>query len=246
MNTMIDGLTRRTTGAMGFATRGPLVRDRSAAPTYPSDFEELANSLTHGLGLALSLAGLYALADVVGKSGPTRVSVACWVYGVTLVFAYAASTVYHGWAAGRVKRALLLIDHVAIYGLIAGTYTPLAIRAMPPGPWPGWSPLSLVWGLALAGIVMKVRRADRLDDESAAPFVAMSLTAVATLRWPTAGLPPDWAPWFMAGGGFYLAGLVFFVREDRPFSHAIWHLFVMAGSACHYSVVIGCVAPLAY
>lgn len=242
MNTLNDSLLIWPAGVGAFGTHGPMAWDRPEVPSKPWETEELANSLTHGLGLALSLAGLYGLPHATGWSGPSVRSVACWVYGVTLVTAYTASTFYHGWSRGRVKQVLLLADHIAIYGLIAGTCTPLVI-ALTAGRG-SWA-LAFVWGLALSGSAAKVARADRLDEDSAFPYVATALAAVVSLGRLVANLPPVWVAWFIAGLAFYLTGLVFFVRGNRPFNHTIWHLFVMAGSICHYCVVIGYVTPLA-
>jgi hemolysin III len=243
MNTTIDSLLMRPAGEADYGTRGLMEWNPPEAASTPPEVEELANSLTHGLGTALSLAGLYGLSHATGGAGATAGAVGCWVYGVTLVTAYAASTFYHSWTRGRMKRVLLLADHVAIYGLIAGTCTPFVTA--PADGHGGWWTLAVVWGLALAGCVAKVARVDRLDEDSAFIYVAVALAAIACVGRLVVDLPTAWAAWFAAGLAFYLTGLVFFARGDRPFNHTIWHLFVMAGSVCHYCVVIGYVTPLA-
>jgi hemolysin III len=218
-------------------------RNPSWASTPRGASEELANSFTHGLGLALSLVGLYGLVHATQGAGATKLAIGCRVYGISMVLTYAASAFYHGWRQGRVKRALLVADHVAIYGLIVGTYTPLAL-ALAHGRL-HWIPVGLVWCLALTGSAVKVARTDRLDDDSALPYVVLAWAALASLGRQALALPPVAAAWFLAGGFFYLCGLIFFARDDRPFNHTIWHLFVMAGSVCHYCVVVGYAVPLA-
>jgi hemolysin III len=203
--------------------------------------EELANSITHGLGMVLSIAGLYALVRINGTSGLSGHSLACAVYGVSLVLLYAASTCYHGcWHAG-LKRVLLLLDHIGIYLLIAGTYTPLALFALRGRL--GAVLLVLVWTLALLGSLDKTLRIDRIAEDSPWSYVAMSWMVLTTSGRIAANVPPGVFQWLLAGGIFYTLGLTFFLRHDRRFSHAIWHLFVLAGSICHYRAVIGFTLP---
>jgi hemolysin III len=243
INTLSGRLLGRAIGGGVLGSQEISARNPSWASTPRGATEELANSFTHGLGLALSLAGLYGLVHATQGAGATELVIGCRVYGISLVLTYAASAFYHGWRQGKVKRALLVADHVAIYGLIVGTYTPLALASA--HGHLHWIPVALVWGLGLTGSAFKVARTDRLDDDSALPYVVIAWAAVAFLGRHVAALPPGTFAWLLAGGLFYLVGLIFFARDDRPYNHTIWHLFVMAGSLCHYCVVVGYAVPLA-
>ena len=206
----------------------PLERDRA---------EELANSITHGVGLVLSLAGLYGLVLITGESHASGHALGCRVYGASLVLLYAASTLYHGWRDDGTKRVLLLLDHIGIYVLIAGTYTPMALIPLR-GPL-GWGLLVLAWGFALVGSTVKIGRIHRLDEDSPVPYLVMgSMWLVAAGRLVATVSPGEFL-WLLGGGAAYLIGLFFFINDDRRFNHAIWHLFVLLGSLCHYRAVIG-------
>jgi hemolysin III len=149
---------------------------------------------------------------------------------------YAASTLCHGWPAGELKRVFLLVDHIGIYGLIAGTYTPLVLFAS--RGLCGWSCLAAAWGFALIGSCAKVARVARLHADSPVPYFAMCALCVLLFRRPLAIAPPGQTTLLLAGGLFYVAGLIFFFNGDKRFYHSIWHLFVLAGSICHYRAVL--------
>ena len=216
---------------------------RSATAAQGRD-EELMNSLTHGLGLVLSIAGLSTLVPLAGNIGTTRYAVGCGVYGASLVLLYAASTLFHSWPAGELKRVFLLLDHIGIYVLIAGTYTPMALF-LSRGVF-AWSCLIAAWSFALVGSLAKVVRLDRLDDDSSLPYFVLSGLCLMSFLRLLANLPSGEAAWLLAGGLFYLAGLIFFFNDDKPFYHSIWHLFVVAGSICHYRAVLGHVIKATY
>jgi hemolysin III len=210
-------------------------------PAADNRAEELANSVTHAVGMVLSIAGLYELVRIAGASGSSLHALACVVYGVSLVLLYTASTFYHGCRHAGLKRVLLLLDHIGIYLLIAGTYTPLALIALRGRL--GSILLVLVWGFALKGSLAKIGRFDRLSEESPWSYLALSWMVLATSGRIAVSVPPGVFQWLLAGGIFYTMGLVFFIKDDRRFSHAIWHLFVLAGSICHYRAVIGFALP---
>jgi hemolysin III len=213
-----------------------LENSADAVQAAPDDWaEELANSATHGVGLVLSLAGLYALVQITG-SGP-RNALGCTIYGVSLVLLYAASTFYHGCRHAGLKQILLVLDHIGIYLLIAGTYTPVALIVLHGRL--GSALLALVWALALVGSVAKIGRFDRVGEDSPWSYVALGWLALASSGRVAVDVPPDVFRWLLAGGVFFVMGLIFFIRHDRRFNHAIWHLFVLAGSICHYRAVIG-------
>jgi hemolysin III len=209
---------------------------RRSATAAQSRDEELMNSVTHGLGLVLSIAGLSTLVILAGNIGTTRDTVGCGVYGASLVLLYAASTLYHSWPAGELKRVFHLLDHIGIYVLIAGTYTPMALFASR-GLF-GWSCVTAAWGFALIGSCAKVARISRIDDDSSMPYLVMGVMCVLSVLQLVANIPSGETTWLLAGGLCYLAGAIFYFNDERRFYHSIWHLFVLAGSICHYRAVL--------
>jgi hemolysin III len=199
--------------------------------------EELANALTHGVGLGLSLLGLPVLVLVASRHGDVRQLVAASIFATTLILLYAASTGYHAVTSERAKRNLRRADHVAIYLLIAGTYTPFTLGVLR-GVW-GWTLFGLVWGFAALGIVQKLLLGFRFPRLSTALYVGMGWLAVLAIGPLTRALPTPGLAWLLAGGFCYTVGVYFYVRSHRPYQHAVWHLFVLAGSACHYAAVLG-------
>lgn len=203
--------------------------------------EELANSLTHGIGAALSVAGLVVLVVLAALHGdPWRV-VSSAIYGGTLVILYLASTLYHGVQHPRIKGVLQIIDHTAIYLLIAGTYTPFLLVSLR-GAW-GWTLLGVIWGLAMLGIAFQsffVRRQGKL---SILTYILMGWLCVIALRELLVSIPPGGLIWLAIGGVLYTMGVIFYVWHKLPFNHAIWHLFVLAGSVSHFFAILFYVMP---
>jgi hemolysin III len=195
------------------------------------------NSITHGFGLVLSIAGFSALATLAAQIGTTRSAVGCGVYGASLVMLYAASTLYHSRPAGEWKRVFHLLDHIGIYVLIAGTYTPMVLFASR-GMF-GWLCLAAAWGFALVGCFAKVVRMDRLDDDSSMPYLVMGALCLMSFRWLLANAPAGETRWLLAGFLFYFAGAIFYFNDEKRFYHSIWHLFVLVGSICQYRAVLG-------
>ena len=198
--------------------------------------EELANAVTHGIGLVLSVTGLVILVVLAAMRGSAWRIVGCAVYGATLVCLYAASTLYHGISCSRWKRALKIFDHSAIYLLIAGTYTPFLLVNLR-GAW-GWSLFGVIWGLALAGIVFKFWFVDHFQILSTTVYLLMGWLAVVAVRPLLQLLPFSGLVWLAAGGLLYTAGVVFFACRRIPYHHVVWHVFVLAGSTCHYFAVL--------
>jgi hemolysin III len=198
--------------------------------------EEIANSVTHGVGLLLSVAALAFLVVVAAATGdPWRVTAAS-VYGATLVLLYATSTLYHALPGRRVKAVFQRLDHAAIYLLIAGTYTPVVLVPLRGG-W-GWSLFGVVWALAVLGIVLKSVFGIRLAVLSTAVYLAMGWLVVIAAGPLAAHVPAAGVRWLAAGGVFYTLGVVFFAWDSRVrYSHAVWHLFVLAGSVAHFFAV---------
>lgn len=198
--------------------------------------EEVANSVSHGVGL---LAGLVALPWLLVAAVPrgTSALVGATVFGATLALMYLASTLYHAIAHPRAKRLLKTLDHGAIYLLIAGTYTPFTLGALR-GPW-GWSLLVAIWTLAFAGVALKATGALRHGGWSTALYVAMGWLVVVALKPLFETVPPWGIAWLVAGGAAYTLGVVFYATDQRlRYAHFVWHLFVLAGSACHFVAVL--------
>ncbi len=211
-------------------------------PDGQSAVEEVLNSITCGIGFCLSVAALVTL--IVFSSihgGPLHV-VSLSVYGASLVFLFLCSTLYHCFQDIKIKRALKILDHSAIYVLIAGTYTPLALVTLK-GAW-GWSLFGVVWGLALAGIFFKIFFVERFKPLSIGVYLGMGWLAVIALRPLTASMPIQGIRWLAAGGVIFSLGVIFYVFKKLPFHHAIWHLFVLMGCACHFFSILFYVLPL--
>ncbi|MEN3333708.1 MAG: hemolysin [Blastocatellia bacterium] len=203
--------------------------------------EELANSITHGVGVALSVVGFIVLLVLSIMQGSAWHIVGCSIFGVSLILAYLASTLYHSLHRSSFRHVLQVLDHSAIYLLIAGTYTPFTLINLR-GFW-GWTLFGLVWTLSLAGIIFKFLHGDRFKVISTIGYVAMGWIAVIAIKPLFATVPLAGIAWLVAGGLFYTVGVIFFAWKRLPFSHAVWHLFVMAGSICHYFAVLFYVLP---
>lgn len=196
--------------------------------------EEIANTITHGLGAALGVAVLVLTVMAAALNGTITHVVAASVYGSTLILLYTSSAIYHGLPNGRAKRVFRILDHCAIYLLIAGTYTPFTLVTLH-GPW-GWSLFGIVWTLALLGIVYQCFFLGRMVALSTTVYVLMGWLAVTAFVPLARALPWQGLAWLVAGGLFYTVGVVFFASRWK-FAHTVWHLFVMVGSACHFAAI---------
>ncbi len=197
---------------------------------------ERFNAITHLAGALLALTGAIVLA-VKGVAGgdPWKI-VSVSIYGLTLVLLYTASTLYHS-LRGRAKDILRKLDHQSIYLLIAGSYTPFCLVTLR-GPW-GWSLLGVVWGLALLGGLQEFRPNRGARVMSVVIYVVMGWAALAALGPLWRELGPDGFAWVAAGGIFYTVGIIFYALDTRlAHAHGIWHLFVVAGSACHFVAIL--------
>ncbi|MFQ5400382.1 MAG: hemolysin III family protein [Anaerolineae bacterium] len=203
--------------------------------------EEIANSITHGIGTALSVAGLTLLVVLAAIYGDTWRVVSFSIYGSSLVLLYLASTLYHSIQNPRIKQVLRVFDHAAIYLLIAGTYTPFLLVNMR-GAW-GWSLFGVVWGLALTGVVFKSFFIGRFERLATVAYVLMGWLVVVAFKEMLAAVPPGGIALLVAGGAVYTIGVVFYAWEKLPYNHAIWHLFVLGGSICHFFAILFHVLP---
>ncbi|HRO27774.1 MAG TPA: hemolysin III family protein [Gammaproteobacteria bacterium] len=198
--------------------------------------DEIASALTHGFGAAAALAGGAVLITLAAIHGDGWQLGAAITFGVTLLLLYLASTLYHAIQHPIAKGRLKVFDHCAIYLLIAGTYTPFTLIGLR-GTW-GWSLFAAIWTLALAGVVFKLFYTGRFKKLSTLIYVAMGWLVVVAIKPVMANLDGWTFGWLLAGGLFYTLGTVFYHRESIPYAHAIWHLFCIAGSVCHYVAVM--------
>ncbi len=201
---------------------------------------ELVNALTHGVGAVASAVGAVVLVALAAMYGDAWQVVGSAVFGATLVLLYTASTVYHAARSPRARARLKVFDHCAIYLLIAGTYTPFTLIGLRGG-W-GWSLFGIVWGLAVAGVVFKLFFIDRFPRLSTALYVGMGWMVVVAIVPMVQRLPGATLALLVAGGLAYTAG-TYFYHGRRPYAHAVWHLFVIAGSVCHFAAVATHVLP---
>lgn len=197
--------------------------------------EELANALTHGVGLLASLVALPVLVVTALARGDALLVMGFSVFGATLVALYAASTIYHALPPSRAKQLFRVVDHVAIYLLIAGSYTPFTFGVLR-GAW-GWTLSGIVWSLAVLGILLKMTVGFRFPRLSTVLYLTMGWVAVVAFKPLAAALPMAGLGWIVAGGLLYTGGVVFYQRDYRMWHHTVWHLFVLAGSACHFVAV---------
>ena len=198
--------------------------------------EELANTLTHGVGLTLSIAGFIVLVVLAAMRGSAWRIVSCAVYGSTLICLYTASTLYHSLRSRRLQRILRVCDHSAIYLLVAGTYTPFLLVNLRGG-W-GWSLFAVIWGLATAGIFFKVWFVEHFSVSSTVVYLLMGWLALVAVKPMLLSVPHSGLLWLLTGGVLYTVGVVFYAWKKVPYNHAIWHGFVLAGSTCHYFAVL--------
>ncbi len=205
--------------------------------------EEIANAVTSGIGTVLSIAGLVIMVVYATLDGSVWHIVGVSIFGTSLIFSHLASTLYHSISPPGAKRVLRVIDHLAIYFLIAGTYTPFTLVNLR-GAW-GWSLLVMIWVLGLAGVVIKTTSLRHVRYLSTSFYVAMGWTVVVVIRPLLEGVAPGGIWLLLAGGLAYTAGVIFYAWNRMPYNHAIWHVFVIAGSACHFFAVLFYVIPLA-
>ncbi len=198
--------------------------------------EEIANSLIHGLGIGLSVAALTLLVVFAVQQGDGWRIGASIAYGITLVLGYTASTLYHSFPQPRVKHVFKILDHAAIYLLIAGTYTPFTLVTLRDSG--GWWLFGLVWALAITGISVEAAWAYRPQWVSVVVYLAMGWLVVLAIRPLLANLTPAGVWLLVAGGLAYTVGTAFYVLKRIPYMHAVWHVFVVAGSVCHFLAVI--------
>ncbi len=207
-------------------------------PAY-SATEELANAFSHGLGALLSTIGLimlltYSVTSKIPENDLIR-TVSFSIYGTSLILLFLASTFYHAIVNQQLKKVFKLLDHCAIYLLIAGTYTPLLLLSLP-GTL-GNSLMIVIWGIALGGIVFKIKFGNKFKKTSLTTYLGMGFISFAILGELYKVLPSEAITLLAVGGLIYCVGVFFYIQKKIPFNHAIWHLFVLAGASCHFVMI---------
>jgi len=198
--------------------------------------EEIANSVSHGIGFLAAVAATPVLIFSAVQHGNVAGIVGMSVFASTMVLLYMTSTLYHALAENKAKRVFQVLDHSAIFLLIAGTYTPFTLGVLK-GAW-GWTLFGLVWGIAIVGIVLKSVRGARHQKLSTILYLAMGWLIIIAVK-PLWLSMPFWGLfWLLAGGAAYTAGVGFYVADRIRYSHFVWHLFVLAGTACHFIAVL--------
>jgi hemolysin III len=214
--------------------------DKDAAPKHQLPEytlgEEIANSVTHGIGALLSLIGTAILLYRAVRDGTTLHVISFAVYGSCLFLLHLSSTLYHALRPPRAKRVFRVFDHCSIYLLIAGTYTPFLLLSL----WGRWglTLLIAIWTLAIAGIVFKSLFIGRLQRTSVLLYILMGWMIIVAAREAWIRVPHAAIGFVAAGGLFYTLGVAFYAWKSLPYNHAVWHLFVLGGSVCHYAAIL--------
>lgn len=201
--------------------------DRDKHSPYPR-LEERINVISHGIGLALSIAALFVM---TAKAGGTQQTVSVAVFAISLIALYASSTIYHSTTDVTRRFRMRTVDHAMIYVLIAGTYTPFSLIVL--GGTLGWVIFAASWTMAVIGIVLKLFHTGRYDKLSTVMYVVMGWVIVFAIKPLIANLPTAGLIWLFAGGVSYTVGALFYSIKKMPFGHATFHVFVLLGSACH-------------
>lgn len=198
--------------------------------------EEIANAVSHGIGLLLATIGALVLVMAAVQRGSMAEIAGASIFAATMVLAYLTSTLYHGLPINRAKRVFRTLDHGAIFLLIAGTYTPFTLGPLR-GPW-GWTLMGLVWSLAISGVVFKAVGGVRYPKLSTCMYIAMGWLVIVAIEPLRLNVPASGFFWLLAGGVAYTAGVAFFALKGMPYGHLVWHLFVLAGTACHFAAIL--------
>ena len=204
--------------------------------------EEIANSVTHGIGIVLAIAALGTMTAFAGIYGNVWHIVSVSIYGTTLILLYTASTLYHSIQRPRVKKILQVLDHSAIYLLIAGTYTPFTLVSLR-GPW-GWWLFGVIWGFAVLGAVVQFSLMRRWQAVSLGLYIGMGWAIVVAIKPLIVSVETGGIVLLVLGGLAYTTGIIFYCWEKLKFNHALWHLFVLTGSILHFFAVLFYVVPI--
>ena len=202
--------------------------------------EEIANSVSHAFGLAAAIVATPYLCVAAARQPSQAFYVGTIIFVATMWLLYLCSTLYHAWPQTRLKCVLQIVDHAAIFLLIAGPYSPFTLGPMRGAL--GWTIFSVIWVLALTGIAIKLRTGVRWKKISMILYLGMSWSILLAFRQFMLVVPTQTVIWLLAGGIAYTSGLIFFDNRRVRYSHFVWHIFVLAGTACHFCAIFSCVA----
>ena len=200
-----------------------------------STAEEIVNSITHGIGALLSIVALVVLIIIAGKSGDIWHLVSFSIYGSTLVLLYLSSTLYHSFSNPKIKELFARFDHISIFLLIAGTYTPILLISIR-GIW-GWTLFGIIWGMAITGAIIRSIYLHRFRKLMVAIYLIMGWMAILAAKQIYLHLPSTSLAFLIWGGLAYSGGVIFYMWRKLPYSHGIWHLFVLTGSILHFYAI---------
>ena len=206
--------------------------DRIPLSSPQSKGEEIANSITHGIGAGLAVAALVILVVFAAQISDAWKVVSFCIYGATMITLFLSSTLYHAFTDLYVKRFFRILDHSSIFLLIAGTYTPVTIGTMRGG-W-GWTLFGIIWGLTIIGIILKIFAMRKLKWVSLVVYLLMGWIIVIAIKPLLMVVPKMFLAWMLIGGAAYSLGVIFYVAKKMPYHHAVWHLFVLGGSISHF------------
>lgn len=198
--------------------------------------EEIANAITHGIGVLLAIAALVLLIFCGINYGDVWYIVSSIIYGVTLIMLYLGSTLYHSIPNMKAKKILRIVDHASIFLLIAGTYTPFTLTILRGGL--GWTIFGVIWGCTIFGIVMKIFFLEKFEKFSTFMYIGMGWFVVVAIRDIIVYMPRAGLTLLVLGGLAYTVGCIFYAKDKWPYNHAIWHIFVLAGSALHFLSIL--------
>ncbi|TGK88321.1 hemolysin III family protein [Leptospira bourretii] len=242
-----ENIQESSTTSFSFQTQGNLSH-QSTAELIDTIHEysighEIANAVTHGIGGGLSIAGLSILLTMAVLYGDVWHIVSSAIYGATLILLYLASTLYHGIYHAATKRIFKVIDHASIYLLIAGTYTPFTLVSLREHSEWGWTLFLVVWILAFAGVLLLLLFPGKYSGARVVVYILMGWLAIFVVKDIRTAIGMGGISWLVAGGLSYTVGVIFYLWDSLPFNHAIWHLFVLSGSLCHFFAILFYVLP---
>jgi len=213
-----------------------MIKATASREHMQSPGEELANSVSHGIGLLAAIAATPVLLLSAVRHGDAARIAGAGVFAAAMVLLYLTSTLYHALPGNRAKRVFQVLDHAAIFLMIAGTYTPFTLGVLR-GAW-GWTLFGLVWGLALAGVVLTAAGGVRYPKLTTSLYLGMGWLILVAVKPLWLRMPPEGLFWLLAGGIAYTLGVVFYAARRLRYGHFVWHLFVIAGTACHFNAVL--------
>lgn len=233
---ILDAFGRSSTPSLAKIQRMTMDQSLKLPERAQSPGEEIANAISHGVALLGSIVAIPVLVIGAVRDGGVAGVVGASIFGATMLLLYLASTIYHALPAGKAKRVFLVLDHCAIFLLIAGTYTPFTLGVLR-GSW-GWSLFGVVWGLTIFGILIKTVLGTRYRGLSTGLYLVMGWLVIVAAQPMLNAVPVPGLLWLLAGGLAYTLGVVFFLIDSRVrYAHFVWHLFVVAGSFCHFVAV---------